>query len=71
MSQRWDVVSQFPDRVDSFGVGCLLFEVFEGSIERTQDLKRITNKMPKVRLHDVVIHNMAIYRVYSEHTINL
>jgi hypothetical protein len=48
MSQRWDVVAQFPDKVDSFGVGCLLFEVFDGTIERTQDLKRITNKMPRV-----------------------
>jgi hypothetical protein len=48
MSQRWDVVAQFPDRMDSFGVGCLIFEVFEGAIERTQDLKRPTSKMPRV-----------------------
>jgi SCY1-like protein 1 len=47
MSQRWDVVEKYPDRVDSFGVGCLLFEVFEGPMERIQDLKRIPNKMPR------------------------
>ncbi|KAL0488709.1 hypothetical protein AKO1_015856 [Acrasis kona] len=46
-SQRWDVVAQFPDRVDSFGLGCLVFEVFEGPIERPQDLKRSPHRMPK------------------------
>ena len=48
MANRWDIVEKLTHKVDSWGVACLISEVFEGQLNSTHDLKRVTTKIPKV-----------------------
>lgn len=43
MSQRWDIIEQFPDTLDSWGVACLIHEVFEGEITHADQIRARSN----------------------------
>lgn len=42
----WETVGKYPGAIDSWGVACLLYEIFEGNFERIEELNHV-QKMPK------------------------
>ncbi|KAL9646531.1 hypothetical protein ABK040_006525 [Willaertia magna] len=39
-SQLWNLVEGSPDKIDSYGLGCLIYEVFEGTFNYSDELKK-------------------------------
>ncbi len=47
ISQRWDLIEQYPDGLDSWGMACVFYEVFEGELHSSAQL-RTPSKIPRV-----------------------
>lgn len=69
LGQRWDLVERYPDRVDSWGVACLIYELFEGELSGANDLRRVTSKIPKSIAHhynQLLIDDPAVRMALSD-----